>query len=191
MKTIKKMLFVAMLLTVVTGYAKEFKNDNPNNVITTFKFLDVKKGHQLILKDHEGTVLHRETIKRDGVYWKKFDLTSLDDGLYSIELSKDFEIIVKPFQIKSNQVIFLDNEETKVFKPVVRVEDFQLLISQLALNADSLKVELFYNGELIHSDELKGRSILERVYSLSKTESGDYFIRMTSGERQFTKRFSL
>ncbi|WP_051605444.1 hypothetical protein [Sediminibacter sp. Hel_I_10] len=190
MKALKHMLVVVSMLTLVTGYSNEIKNESTKD-ITTVRFVNAKKGHQILIKNEEGSVIHKETVERNGSYSQKFDLTNLSDGFYTIELNKDFEIIVKPFKIASKEVIFLNAEQTTVFKPVVRAEKTKVMISQLALNDKPLKIELYYNDELIHKDTLKDGIILKRVYALSNKRKGTYSIRMTSGDRVFVERFTI
>ncbi|MCK8479100.1 hypothetical protein [Psychroserpens algicola] len=187
----KKVLIVAMMLTIVTGYAEGIKDGTPAIRMTKFEFLDVKKGYQLTLKDSQGVILHKEVISGQGKYAKHFDLTALEDGYYTIELDKDVEILVKPFKIDANKVTFLTYRDSRVFKPMARLDNNQLYVSQLALDNEPLKVELYYNDEIIYKDELEGDKILERVYALSKEQKGDYYIRMTSGKRRFAEHFTL
>lgn len=189
MKTIKMYFTIAMMFTIVSSYANHIDHI-PSTGIITLEFSNVRKGHQLIIKDNQDTVVHRETIERNGDYLKKFDLSALKDGLYVIELEKDFEIIIKPFKIESKQIWYLENGATTIFKPVLRFKSNQLIISQLSLNKLPLNVEIFYEDKLIHSDLLKQESILNRVYRLSKLEKGEYSVRMVSGNRVFIERFN-
>jgi len=191
MKTMKKMLVLVIMLTIATGYANENNVNVPNKTITFLKFLNVKKGHQYTIKDHQGSILYSETIKRNGTFAKKFDFTDLSDGFYTFEISKDFEIVIKPFKIESQNVLFFEYLEKKVFKPLVRMENNKLLISQLSPAEQPLEVDIYYEGELIFSDELKGHKILKRVYELSKKEKGYYYLNLKSGERKFSKSFEL
>ncbi|WP_040280623.1 hypothetical protein [Psychroserpens damuponensis] len=191
MKTIKTLLLVAIMLTMVTGYANENVIDAPSKAITVLKFSNVKKGHQYTIIDNEGVTLYTETIKRNGTFLKKFDFTALEDGSYTVELSKDFEIVITPFIIQSRNVVFLDSKEKIVFKPVVRTKDNQLLISLLSMDVETLDIELFYNGVSILKDELTGDQVLNKVYKLSDHEKGDYYLHMTSGDRVFNKSFKL
>ncbi|MEM5563522.1 hypothetical protein WNY78_00330 [Psychroserpens sp. AS72] len=191
MKTIKTLVMVAFMLTIVTGYANENVIDVPSKAITTLKFSNVKKGHQYTIIDNEGVILFSETIKRNGTFLKKFNFTALEDGSYTVELSKDFEIIITPFIIQSNNVVFLESKEKTVFKPVVRTKDDQLLISLLSMDTKTLDIELFYNGESILKDTLTGDQVLNKVYKLSEKEKGDYYLHMTSGDRVFNKTFTL
>ncbi|MFT5242537.1 MAG: hypothetical protein ACJA1H_000973 [Glaciecola sp.] len=191
MKTMKTILTVVMMLTIVTGYANENVIDVPSKAITLFKFSNVKKGHQYTILDNEGTVLYTEMIKRNGTFLKKFDFTALNNGSYVIELERDFEIIVTPFIIQSNSVLFLDSKEKTIFKPVVRLENDRLLISHMSLEEEPLNIELFYEGERIFKDQLVGKQILNQVYKLSDPEKGSYYLRMSSGDRSFIKSFEL
>ena len=118
------------MLTIATGYANESCINVPSKATTILKFSNVKKGHQYTIKDSKGSILYRETIKRNGTFSKKFDFTDLDDGFYTFEIIKDFEIVVRPFKILSQEVLFLNDEVTKEFKPLVRLENNTLMVSQ-------------------------------------------------------------
>ncbi len=190
MKTLKNILVVGMLSMVLTGFANDI-SDEKTKAITIFRFVNVKKGHQILIKNDNGSVIHRETVERNGNYAQFFDLSNLDDGFYTIEVDKDFEIIIKPFRIASKKVIYLNDKQTTEYKPVVRTDKNKVIISQLALNAKKLNIKLYYEDELIHEDTLKGASILDRVYSLSDDRKGKYSLIMTSGNREYVEFFSI
>ncbi|TXE17870.1 hypothetical protein ES692_08195 [Psychroserpens burtonensis] len=191
MKPIKTILLVVILLTTVIGYANEKVIDLSLKGITILKFSNVKKGHQYKIIDDKGTILFTEKIKRNGTFVKRFDFTALNNGSYILELDKDFEIIITPFIIQSNNVVFLEKNEKVIFKPVVRTENNQLLISHMSLDEQPLKIELYYNGERIFKDQLVGDKILNKIYKLSSQEKGSYYLSMTSGGRSFIKSFEL
>jgi hypothetical protein len=191
MKTIRTLFLVAVMLTIVTSYANEKAIETASKGITLFEFSNVKKGHQYTILDNQGVELFTETIKRNGTFAKRFDFTALNDGSYTIELEKDFEIVVTPFIIQSNNVIFLESKEKIIFKPVVRFENNQLLISQLSLDKQPLEIKLYYNGERIFKDQLIGDKILTQVIKLSTQERGDYHLSMSFGGRTFIKNFEL
>jgi len=190
MKTVKQILVVALMLTLVTGYSVNIES-KPLKDKTVLVFSNVKKGHELLVKTFNGEVVHRETIEKNGTYAKNFDLTALEDGLYLVELNKDFEIVLRPFKIVANKVSFLKDLEKSIFKPVVRTESNKVMISQLALNEKPLKVELYFNGDLIHKEELETKSIIEKVYQLAENQKGRYTLRMTSGDRLFVEYFTI
>ncbi|MEM6515104.1 MAG: hypothetical protein AAF688_02895 [Bacteroidota bacterium] len=190
MKTVKNILIVAIMFALSIGYSVN-EETNPTKSKTVLVFSNVKKGHELIVKTVNGKVVYRETIERNGTYAKRFDLTALEDGQYIIELDKDFEIVLKPFNIVDHKVNFLKEQEASIFKPVVRLEDDKLMISQLALDKNPLNMELYYEGELIYQVKMETESIIEKVFKLSENQKGEYSLRFSSGDRIFNERFTL
>ena len=184
MKTLKKMLVLVIMLTIAAGYANDSGMNVPTKTTITLEFSNVKKGHQYIIKDSRGSVIYSESIKRNGSFSKEFNFTSL-------EISKDFEIIIKPFKIQSQKVIVLKDKETKLFKPVIRLKDNTLIISQMTLESKPLQVELVYDDEVIHSDELHGGQILKAKYGLSNNEKGTYYLEVVVGETIGAKKINI
>lgn len=192
MKTMKKMLVLVILFTMATGYATGNDVHAPNKVTTIVKFSNVKKGHEYTIKNSQGVIIFSDMIEKEGTFAKKFDFTDMEDGFYTFEISKDFEIIITPFEILSHRVKFLDDQMTKKFKPVVRLKNDVLIISQLNLVDDaSMKVQLYYEGEVIHNETLKGGQVLESILKLSKNEKGAYNLIITSGGQNFFQTFEL
>ncbi|MDX6745696.1 DUF3244 domain-containing protein [Polaribacter sp. PL03] len=191
--TIKKYLAVAIIMFVTfTNYANE-KN-------TTIKVIEgkkvriefgaVKKGHTLSIKDKNGTVIYSQEIKNSGTYSKILDLSKLEKGNYTTELEKDFEIVIKPFTVLDGQVSF--NTEKTIFKPVIRTEDNIVYISRISFDKAALNVSIYYNDELIFSETAKDeKTLLNRVYKLSKEEIGNYKVVVNSNNKYYSKSFKI
>ncbi|ARV15457.1 hypothetical protein [Polaribacter sp. SA4-12] len=193
MKTIKKITLVALMLGTLIGYANEDKNTTDNKAKRTVKveFKNVKKGQSLTIKNDQGTAVYNNEIKNSGRYSRIFDFSALEDGIYSAELNKDFEIIIKKFYVKNGLVTFLNNNSEKVFKPVIRTKDNLLYISKLDFNQEPLKVIIYYNGNVILSETLEGKEHLNRVYRLSENKVGNYKIILNTEDRTFVKGFTI
>jgi hypothetical protein len=106
-------------------------------------------------------------------------------------LEKDFDIIIRPFEIKNNVIAFFESQETKVFKPVIRKENNKLLISQMSLESKPIVVEIYYDDELIYSETTKGEKTMNRIYKLSKYETGDYRTVVKIDNRIYKKQFTF
>lgn len=196
--TKKGFLMVTMFATLLS-FAKEesfylIKNDAKR---TSLSLNNVKEGNLLSIKDNNGVVLFKESIKKAGIYTKGFDLTSLPDGLYLFELEKDLEIKTIPFTVKSEEVTFNENAETKVFKPYVKANDDMVYVSMLALNAEPLLVEIYFtesnllnNFELVHSEKISGEKIIQKAFKLSGINNGSYKVVCYSHGRKFVKTFN-
>jgi hypothetical protein len=191
---IKKNILVALMFgTLITNANEKDNKNNKEAKSSTVKveFINVKKGQTLTIKNYNGLILYNSEIKNSGDYSRTFDFSALENGIYSAELNKDFEIVIKQFYVENGLVTFLHNKEEKIFKPIIRTEGELLLISKISFNNEPLKVTLYYNDETVLSETISGDNILERVYKLSEKEFGDYKVIVSSDERTYTKEFTL
>ena len=193
MKTIKKITLVALMLGTLIGYANEDKKSTDNKAKRTVKveFNNVKKGQTLTIKDEQGVAVYNNKITNSGSYSRTFDFSALENGIYSVELNKDFEIHIKEFYVKNGFVTFLNNNSEKFFKPVIRTKDNLLYVSKLDFNNEDLKVIIYHNDEIVLSEIVKSKEHIRRVYRLSENEVGNYKVVVSSDSRTFVKDFTL
>ncbi len=185
MKTVlRKILVVAVMLGTYTGYANEILE-----VESTFNI--VKKGTHISVSDAKGQVIYSERINYNGDITSFFDFTELKDGTYRVEVNKDFEIEINAITVKDGVVTFLQDFKEKIFKPVFRSENSKVLISKIALDSDQMIVELYYENELIHIENIKGSEILNRVYQLDETLRGEYKAIIRSNDRVYIENFRI
>ncbi|QXP71350.1 hypothetical protein H0I29_04505 [Polaribacter sp. R2A056_3_33] len=194
MKTIiKTILVVTLMFGTLISYAND--NTKSTNSVAVKKvkveFKDVKKGNALTIKNEYGITIYKQVLQSSGNFTKNFDLTNLEDGLYTTELEKDFEIIIKKLEIKDGFVTFYKKEKEVIFKPVIRTEGDLILISKIEFDNQPLNVTLYYNNDIIFSDKVEGEKILNRVYKLSETEEGAYKVVINSDDRIYIKDFTL
>ena len=194
MKTIKRrVLVVVFMLGTLFNYAnneKEFnKTVDAKKVKVVFK--DVKKGQLLSVKDKNGFQLHSETVSSQGELTKFFDLSSLNNGVYTIELNKEFEVIIKSLLVKDNNVSFIKDSEKIIFKPVIRNIENLVLVSKMNFDKKPVKIALFYNDEIIYSETLKGELMLKRVYRLDKELKGDYKVIVYCDDESYSNEFKI
>ncbi|TXD50129.1 DUF3244 domain-containing protein [Polaribacter sp. IC073] len=195
MKTIIKKYLVAIIMLVTSiNYANE-KATSINTIDgkkVRVEFKAVKKGHTLSIKNEDGTLIYSKELKNSGNFSQIFDLSKLEEGNYTTELEKDYEITVKYFAVLDNKISF--NKEETIFKPVIRAENNLVLISKITFNKEPLKVSLYYKDELILSETITrtaSETILNKVYRVSKEKKGDYKVIVSSNDRSYLKNFSL
>ena len=194
MKTNKKLvLVVVFMFGTLFNYANNDKNFN--KIVNTTKvevaFKNAKTGNQLTIKDENGTQLHSEIVSKKGDLNKFFDLSSLEDGKYTVELNKDYEIIVKTLEVKGNKVIFNKDSKKTIFKPVIRNKENVLMISKIAFDKKPIKIALYYNDEIIYSETLESTAILNRIYKLDTKEEGDYKAIIYNNNRSYVHSFKI
>ena len=194
MKTVlkKHLLLTTLMLGALIGYAKE--NNTNCNLLKEEKikleFYNVKKGALLSIKNEAGTIVYSLEIKNSGNYSSVFDLSKLEEGNYTTELEKDYEIIIKSFSVLNGDITF--GKEQLIFKPVIRAKNNFVLISKLSFEKEPVKISLYYNSDLIFSETLNSSgSLLKRIYKLSEKEEGSYRVVMHCDNKYYTKNFKL
>ena len=115
----------------------------------TGKIINVKKGQFLFIRNTTGKIIHKELIKITGSVSQGFNFSSLENGYYTLEINKDYQIDVKPFTIISGQAIFHKKAEKTTFKPVMRNEKNLVLISKLNFEETPMQVTIYYKDEII------------------------------------------
>ena len=189
----KVLIVIVFMLGSFINYANnklDFnKTINAKKVKVAFK--NVKKGHQLTLKNEKGINLHSETVSRTGLLTKIFDLSSLNDGVYTIELNKDYEIIVKTIEVKNNIVISNEASKKVILKPVFRNKENILMISKINFHKKPMKIALYFDNEIIYSENLESEEIFNRVYKLDKEIKGEYSVVLNINSRSYSHKFKL
>lgn len=195
-KLSKKLIIAAFLITSFMSYSNSKINDNNsitviNNSKLKVVYNDIKKGHSLTIRDESGVKIYSEEIKTDGKLIKFLDLSSLENGDYSIELEKDFSIIVNKIKVENNQVTFIEDNDSVIFKPVVRNEDNLLLISKIAFDNKPLLLKIYYKDEVIYSETVRNENIINKAYRLEKEIKGAYKVVLYNNNRSYIHNFSL
>ena len=167
MKTIHKIILVALMFGTLMGYAGEITNFTKFRFkkVIKIEFKNVKKGHDLTIKNEIGETIYSKKIQTSGNYSQLFNFSSLENGLYTAELHKDFEIDIYKFKVKNGLVSYFQKNDMKVFKPVIRTEKNLLYVSKLAFNKESLDILIYYKDKVVMNETIKGDGILNRIYS--------------------------
>ena len=200
MKTNKKLvLVVVFMLGTLFNYAN---NDKDFNRIVNAKkvrvaFKNVKKGNQLTIKDQKGTQLHSQIVFKEGNLNTLFDLSSLKDGKYTVELNKDYEVIVKTLEVKNSKVIFSKNSRKVIFKPVIRNKENVLMISRISFDKKPMKIDLYFEDVIIYSETVnysetvKTDASLNRVYNFKEKQAGNYKVIVNNNDRSYIHNFKI
>ncbi|MDT0557815.1 hypothetical protein RM697_04110 [Ichthyenterobacterium sp. W332] len=187
MKTLMTLTMVVLLLGTDIGYAK-----NQSTITVDKSVKTEKKNNQTCIKNLDGEVLFStEQIISEDEIKHIFNLQSLEDGLYTFEMVKDFEIKVKPFAIANNEVVFIERAERVFFKPVIRQDAQKLMVSLLDFTTKSVELIIYFEDEVIYSETLKDRVEYNRVLQLDKTKKGNYKTIVKANGRVYKEYFTL
>ena len=181
----KNILVLAVMFGTFTSYATEGLETSSNS---TFK---ITKGNLISVTDNSGKTIYSGRTNYNGDLKSLYNFTKLKDGLYFIEIDKNFEIITKTIEVKNHVVTFLESKNETVFKPVIKIEEAKLWVSQSAFQKENIEIEIYYKDNLIHSEALIANPILKRVYKLDKNIRGDYTAIVRVNDRTYVEDFKL
>ena len=194
-KLTKKSLVFLGLFASMLSYANfeinPIKEKEPK--VTNVSFKKLKLGSMLSIKDFNGIVLYKESILKEGDYSKGFDLTSLPDGSYYFELDSEFEIVIIPFTVVSNQVAFSKDKKSTIFKPLVRVKGDRVYVSRMSFEKSPIEYNIYFkdNYDLVLSEEFQDVKDLKRIYDFSLAKKGSYLFVFKSDGRKFKKTIKI
>ena len=192
MKTMKTLMLVVLLgLTTIANAETRGMNKSFLAKAVVIDFENVKKGQLLQVIDSEGFIIYSEELASDGNYEKVFNFDALLNGMYTIELEKDFEILVRPFQIKDYAILFDDSKEYRRFKPFISTENSLLKISKLNLESLPVNLRIYYKDELIYSESFKDQLMINKVFRLSSKMKGNYTAKIIGEDKTFVHHFKI
>lgn len=185
---LKKSLVLVVLFITMTAYSNEYTittKENSNNV-TSVTFENVREGSLFLIKDGDELILFSETINKNGVYTRNFDLSSLPDAEYYFEIDAKEDIKVIPFNVEANIAEVIMDNEYKIAKPQTNMKDDLVYISNMTGDNKSVTIEIFYQGyDLAFSENLTKTENTKRVYDFSSSAKGNYVIAFTTEGRTF------
>jgi hypothetical protein len=179
-KVITKNLLVALLFGILTSSVVGNNFGNMN-----------KKTPLIFIKNTTGKIIYEKPVNIQNNNIQDIDFSYLKNGYYTLEINKDFQIEIKPFTVISGKAIFHPRAEKTIFKPVIRSNKNKILISKLNFETCSMKVNIYYEDELILSDDIEGKKLIQKIYTLHKNKKGDYKIIAKVNDRIYTRKISL
>ena len=147
---------------------------------------------QLQLKDQAGVILYRETIQGGNNYHKIFNVASLSNGRYQLELEYSSSIHLLPLEVTYSGVIIDDADLIKLYKPFVRQRESTVSINVLNTQKKPLGIKVYDSiDQLVYRDQLQGELIMGKQYDFSKLDPGSYRMVLTSDNRSYYHNVSV
>ena len=198
MKTlIKHSLIVAVLFTTLTSYASGVeplvKVEGKDNKAFTLKMNDLKSQQvKIVIKDNNGIILHTEELNVNTEYFKKYDLTALPTGDYTLEVEDQSIVKVMPFEVTNSDVLFSEENETKVFKPVLRQRGTMVDVMYKTIESKSTRITIYdEEGNLLENKKIAAGQNVETIFDFSNLNNGSYSINFHNGDRVFSQEIAI
>jgi hypothetical protein len=192
-------LVVALIATLFSQTA--FSNTNERNFDlggTTVKISSIEKSVvvnlgsvqkeeiTITIEDSYGNTLTTETIKNHPNFVKKYNVSKLENGQYSITITKKTLRTVQPFTVSLGGVTMLDVEKKEKFIPVLVQNGNKLDVNVLLGNYNNITVKIVDNeGRSAMEDKNYVVLTLHKRFDLSKLPAGAYVAEVKAGDETF------
>ncbi|MFT4848076.1 MAG: hypothetical protein ACI83B_000601 [Sediminicola sp.] len=197
----KAMTFVVMAVAVLST-SVNYASINGLNVQEHFSIQDGKITNvnpKLVIRNKKGIAIFEGTVFNSSSMEELVSDMDLSNGSYTYEVIGDTNVEITSFVVEETTILFDAKGAKTIFMPTLRVKDDLVLVSQLSLLKEPLKIKMYYSAEeddskifdLIYTEKIGEEMILERAYSLDKSKTGEYKIKFISNGKVFTETFSF
>ncbi|WP_430812003.1 MULTISPECIES: hypothetical protein [unclassified Carboxylicivirga] len=159
-----------------------------NYAIITARY-DLSEAYRVKIFDEEGQLLYSSSqIKAATPFQKVFDLTSLDDGDYTIELTGKNGTSSDVFTIANKELI--QSANTKVMEQsdliFFRVAEDKLYVSHNNFDNKDLSISITDKiGAELYNANLSSETTYSGMFDLKDLPRGNYFVSLVSGTKEY------
>lgn len=145
-----------------------------------------KENVSIVIANAQGEVLVNETVKDRINFVKRYNMSQLENGEYTMTITKKTVRTVQPFEITQKTLIMTEFEKKEKFLPVVSFEKNKLDVNVLLGNYSNITVTILDNeGRKVSEDKNYVVLDLHKRYDMSKLPNGAYVIEVMAGDETF------
>ncbi len=140
----------------------------------------------LRIKDQQGRVLHREVLKGEDAYMKKYDFSSLPTGEYVVEVRTSAGVTEETFSLNEGQT------QAVYFKPAIKVEPQKVsVVFQNRINSP-VSLKLFdERGRVLYEEQVASQEKFAKGLDLSKLNGGQYSLSILGDNYVYTRSIDV
>jgi len=140
----------------------------------------------LRIKDQQGRILHREVLKGEDAYMKKYDFSSLPTGEYVVEVRTENGITEEAFSLSEGQT------QAVYFKPAVKVEPQKVSVVFQNRIDSPVSLKLFdERGRVLYEEQVASQEKFAKGLNLSKLNSGQYSLSILGDNYVYTRSIDV
>ena len=145
----------------------------------------------IVIADAQGNVLSDETVKNNPNFVKRYNMSQLANGTYTLTVTKKTVRTVQPFEIKDDVLSISEIEKKEKFIPVVNFNNNKLDVNVLLGNYSNITVSILdIEGRRLTEDKNYVVLELHKRYDLSQLPIGAYMIEVMAGDETFFQTIS-
>jgi hypothetical protein len=181
---------VSTLLLGGYAYATDGVTISPSITEAKVKVRVVQPKLQDILvyvKDDKGDVVYHENIKARTTYGKTYDLSNLDDGIYTFTSQGEYVTTTKKIEVEGSSAREISKEAS--FQPVITLKDNYLKVNYFNKAQEDIQLSVEGSREIFHKSNGNNAFHYGKMLDISKMHTGNYFVKMKVGKKEYYHQF--
>lgn len=140
----------------------------------------------IVIANENGEVLMSETVKEKPNFVKRYNMSQMENGSYTLTVTKKTIRTVQPFEITKNGLTISELEKKEKFIPTVSFNNDKLDVNVLLGNYSNITVRILDNeGRKVKEDKNYVVLDLHKRYDLTQLPNGVYVIEVMAGDETF------
>jgi len=195
----KKLLKFSFLLAVVLSTAAMHANVADFSLLVkkeegkTVQFiLNTSEKTNLSLFDSDNELIHSETISGKQIFNRSYNLSTLPDGVYTLEAKTAAKTARYEITLSANTATVAEKPAAEVFKPTLVHENRVVTLSILNFDAAPVNVTIYgTDGTEWYEGTFEGKQDFFKKFDLSKIPAGTYTFDISYNGRNFSNTIAV
>lgn len=192
MKTKRSLVIIIAVFAAVIVFATEKPKMNvqPLNADQVLVTVQAEKASNLEVSvfDKEGNIVYyKQSIKPVQKFNKIFDVESLDNGNYIMQLTANGVMLKRELEISKSKIKVGFSEEYAT--PYFTASTEVLTITHLNFDNKNYYLNIYDEKGLVYKSKVGNSSPLHSGFDLSELKSGNYTAVLNSGKSEFNYQF--
>ena len=196
---------VAVFLTSNASFATEINptNEAPaTNSKVEIKGSDIEKALliefsnineedvSITIMNDEGATVHTDKAKSIKAFSKKFNLTSLEKGEYTLKVTLEHCKITQVFEVTKKGIIVKETNRKEVYAPIIKEDNSKFDVTISNIKSKYSVLVLNANGDTVFEETQKGLTRLNKRYNMSNLAKGEYLLQVTVDGESYYHNFA-
>lgn len=137
--------------------------------------------------DAEGKVIYQENIRARTTYGKVYDLSNLEDGVYTFTSDGEYISTTKKIEVEGSTAKEISKEAT--YKPVITLKGDYLKVNYFNKGQEDIEFSIEGSGEIFHESDGSNEVAYGEMLDVSQMPSGNYYARLKIGNKEYYHSF--
>lgn len=188
-------LIVALFLTATTTFAKDgdftLKVKGENEKFLRFS-IEGNENVNLSFIGSNNEVLFQENIQAKAASSKLYDINALPEGKYTIKIESDTKLANYKVVIENGKATVSEPVFSDLFHPLIKKDGDFIILKVENEEGNPIEVQVMneYNDS-VYTEVFKNKSVLQRKFNISKTDSQSLTFVVNVKGKQFSKTIEL